>query len=193
MKKLPSGTGRSNAFKLFFILFSACILGSCGGNDLRKAEKVSIEREKIPQETGKKLEVIYTDSSYLKARVLAPKIEKFKEEDKTYIEMPKGVKANFFNKKGKRNSRLRANYGIRYLEQNKMVVKDSVLVVNRKGDTLKTEKLTWDENEGKIFSDQFVKVKTPEEIIYAKGFESNQTFTNYKFYNIEGTIQVDQE
>jgi len=36
-------------------------------------------------------------------------------------------------------------------------------------------------------------VKTPEEIIYAKGFESNPGFTNYKFYNIEGTIQVDNK
>ncbi len=168
------------------------LITSCGSNDLQEVEKVSIKRKKVPQETGESIEVIYTDSSLLKARVMAPLMEKFNEKEKTYLEMPEGVKAYFFNNDEERNSHLKANYGIRYLKKNKTVVKDNVVVVNKQGDTLRTEKLTWDEKDGKIYSEKFVKVKTPEEIILANGFESNPTFTNYEFYDIEGTIQIDE-
>lgn len=193
MKKLLFGLGlNKKPLSHFWLLVLIAAITSCGGNDLQEVEKVSLNREKVPQETGESIEVIYTDSSLLKARVMAPVMEKFNEKDKTYLEMPDGVEAYFFNNDEERNSHLRANYGIRYLKKNETVVEDDVVVVNKEGDTLRTEKLTWDEKKGKIYSDQFVKVKTAEEIILANGFESNPTFTNYEFYDIEGTIQIDE-
>ena len=167
------------------------LLWGCGGNDLDEVERVTLDKEKVPVETGNNIEVIYTDSGKLSARVLATTMEKFKESESTYLEMPDGVQAYFFNDQQERSSELKADYGIRYLNENKTIVKNDVLVVNRKGDTLETEKLTWDEKKNRISSDQFVKVTTSDEIIYAQGLESNLSFTEYEFYNIEGTIQIE--
>ena len=193
MKK-PRCASRTKPVKWQAVIFSVCLffgIFGCEENDLDKVNRITIDRKNIPAETGKKVQVVYTDSARLKARVFTPSMEKFTGKENNYLEMKKGVKAYFYNKREEKNSTLVADYGIRYINKSKTVVKDDVMVVNKKGDTLETEKLTWDEGKEKIYSNKFVKVKTPEEIIYAKGFESNLSFTEYEFYNIKGTIEVD--
>ena len=70
------------------------------------------------------------------------------------------------------------------------MAKNDVVVVNQKGEQLNTEKLLWDENTGKIYSDEFVKITTPDEIIMGKGFEANQDFSKYKIFKVTGNITV---
>ena len=62
--------------------------------------------------------------------------------------------------------------------------------VSKKNETLNAEELIWDEKNGKIYSDKFVKITTADEIIYGEGFEANEDFTNYKIKNIKGTINI---
>jgi len=66
------------------------------------------------------------------------------------------------------------------------------VVVNEKNEKLNTEKLEWDEQTGKLYSDQFVKITTPEEIIMGTGFEADQNFNSYRIFKVTGTITVKQ-
>ena len=65
-----------------------------------------------------------------------------------------------------------------------------VVLVNVKGDTLRTELLNWDESKQLIYTDQFVRITTPDEIITGTGFESNAEFTKYKISKISGTFDL---
>ena len=88
-------------------------------------------------------------------------------------------------------SRLTADYAIRFEKQGKMEAKGNVVLVNELGETLNTEHLFWNENTGKIYSYEFVKITTADEIIMGDGFESNQNFTQFKIHKIKGTINLE--
>ncbi len=110
-----------------------------------------------------------------------------------YREMPKGLKAIFYDEALNVKSKITADYGIRYEKEQKMEARKNVVVVNEKGEQLNTEHLVWDERREKLLSDEFVKITRKDEIIYGTGFEANQDFTKYKIFNIKGTISVNKE
>lgn len=171
------------------LLFILCvgIFPACE-NDIKKVRIVEARKE-LPLLSEKDVDVIYSDSSRVKVRVLAPYSEKF-ELPVPYIEFPKGVKTLFFNDSLKVSSTLTANYAINREKERKMEARGNVVITNDKGEMLNTEKLYWDENTQKIYTDQFVKITTPDKIIFGEGFEAKQDFSTYRIFKIKGTIFV---
>ena len=72
-----------------------------------------------------------------------------------------------------------------------MEAKGDVVFINEVGEKLNTEHLIWNQKEERIYSEEFVKITTADEIIWGEGFESNQSFTNFKIKHIKGTILVE--
>jgi hypothetical protein len=52
--------------------------------------------------------------------------------------------------------------------------------------------LVWNEKIQKFYTEKFVKITTPTQIIYGDGLESNQNFSEYKIINIKGIIGVNK-
>jgi LPS export ABC transporter protein LptC len=71
-----------------------------------------------------------------------------------------------------------------------MEARYAVEVINKNGEKLETEKLIWDEANKKIYTDAFVKITTPNQVISGKGLESNQDFTKYEIKKITGIINI---
>nr|WP_256471387.1 LPS export ABC transporter periplasmic protein LptC [Solitalea agri] len=110
-----------------------------------------------------------------------------------YDEMPKGLKIDFFGPKvSSIESTLTANYGVRRPSEQKIEVRNNVVVVNKRGERLDTERLVWDESSRKIFSDKFVKITTVDKIIQGYGLEANEDLTNYKIKQMSGIVYLDQ-
>jgi LPS export ABC transporter protein LptC len=174
----------------FYLLLAAIISTACKKNDPKEVEALTIKA--TPTEVATGVEAIYSDSAIVKARLTAPVMIR-SLTDSPVVEMPKGVEVLFYDKNLKVNSKLRANYGIRYVMRNITITRGNVVVVNVKGDTMNTEELIWHEATERVTSKKFVKVKTKEEIILAEGFESDVNFTKYTFYKIKGTISIKQE
>lgn len=115
------------------------------------------------------------------------------DTEKPYTELPSGVHVEFYDEAMKVNSTLDAKYALRKDQESIMEAKNDVVVVNAKGEKLNTEHLTWNERTAKIYSDKFVKITTPDKIIFGNGFEANQDFTSYKIFNIKGTITINKD
>ncbi len=145
-----------------------------------------------PQESAKYIKIIYSDSAKVKVELNAPVLNHYQTEN-PYIEMPNGMTAIFYDEGLAVKSRMRADYAIRYERDQRMEAKKNVVVINAKGDQLNTEHLIWDEQKEKLFSNEFVKITTKDEIIYGNGFEANQDFTKYKIFNIKGTISINNQ
>jgi LPS export ABC transporter protein LptC len=172
---------------LIVIFILASFLISCE-NDLNKVKLYS-KGEITPQESAKNIKIFYSDSARLQVEITAPVLNHYESEN-PYIEMPKGLKAIFYDDKLEVKSKLEADYGIRYEKEQRMEARKNVTVINQKGEKLNTEHLIWDERKEKLTSDEFVKITTDDEIIYGNGFEANQDFTKYKIFNIKGTISL---
>ena len=170
--------------------FTVILLTSCE-NDIEKVRLLGIH-EQSAVESGKNIKILYSDSAKVQVEVTAPVMNHYSVEN-PYLEMPKGLKAVFYDDKLNVKSRLSADYGIRYERDQKMEARKNVVVINEKGEQLNTEHLVWDEKREKLLSDEFVKITRKDEIIYGTGFEANQDFTKYKIFNIKGTISVNKE
>ena len=118
-------------------------LFSCEKANIKKVRILTNEKV-YPAEIGKDVEFLYSDSAKVRAKLLTPLMETY-YTSQPYVEMPKGIEVTFYDNTGKPNGYLRANYAIRYPNKRIMEVRDDVVVVNVKGDTMNTEHLTWDE------------------------------------------------
>lgn len=165
------------------------ILVACE-NDIEKV-KIITGKKAIPVERGKDVEILYSDSAKIKARLLAKELNRFTEKQ-PYIEMPKGIKMYFYDANQKVNSTLTSEYAkvLQFPDNNIMEAKRKVVVVNEKNETLNTEHLVWNQKEETIVSDAFVTITTKDEIIMGDGLESNQSFTKYKIKKMKGTINL---
>lgn len=146
-------------------------------------------RSHDPIQEVKDIEIIYSDSAMVQTKINAPVLNRY-ESDNPYIEFTKGLKAEFYDDHMVVKSHLTADYGIRYEKLQSMEAKKNVVVINEKGDQLNTEHLIWDEKTAKLYSDDFVKITTADEVLYGNGFVSNQDFTKWKIYKLKGTIPL---
>ena len=143
----------------------------------------------LPVEVADDIQIVYSDSAILKVVLEANHLERF-VGDNPYLEMTKGVHVRFYNNLGMVESELRSNYAVSHENTDIMEAKENVIVVNKKGETLNTEHLIWEEKTEKIHTEEFVKITTEDEVIFGHGFESNQDFTKYKIKKIKGTIDL---
>lgn len=168
----------------FTLIFSSC------QKDPEKVKKVSKMLANLGVEKATDVAISYTDSGILKAKIFSPLMERYPQKAEPYMEMKKGVKGYFYNKDGEVESSLTADYAISYENRKVIEVRNNVKVKNIRAEELETEKLIWDQRTEKIYTDNFIKIKTPDEILYGNGFESNQNFTRYRIRNLKGRVSV---
>lgn len=176
--------GLLNVF-LFLYLSLAFISCENSQEEVKRVTQVNTE----PLERIKGLETFYSDSGFVKVRVMAAELVK-KTHPAPVTELPKGVNIDFYDQNMEVDARLTSRYAIHHENERKWEAKNDVVVVNQKGEQLNTELLIWDERAEKLISNEQVKITTREEIIYGRGFEANQDFSRYKIFNVSGRITV---
>ena len=171
------------------LIFLLPALFSCKKIDVQKLEE-QVRIDHSPTEIAHDVEFIFSDSALIRALIKSPLLESYSYIENPYSEMKEGLEVFFYDKNLKPNASMKADYGKRFLNTRMTYLNGHVVVVNLKNDTLNTEELVWDERKEIVTSDKFVRVKTEDEIIYSEGFETDPSFSYYKFYKIKGTISV---
>jgi LPS export ABC transporter protein LptC len=187
MKFFKTFLGIQILLPAFFFCITAC------ENNIAVVNSITSATEKeLPIESGKNVEIIYSDSAIVRAKLIAPELNRYAGK-KPYSEMPKGMNVIFYDKNRNVQSKLTANYGIGFDAGNgmeRMEANGNVIVINDKGEQLNTEHLTWNAVTKKIYTDKFVKITTKDEIIWGDGLEANQDFSQYQIKNVKGQIDV---
>lgn len=165
---------------------------SCS-NDLEKVQEIFTQNQaSFPVETIKECEIIYSDSAKVRVLLNASLMNRYSDE-KPFVEFRDGLRVQFFDDRGKKESELNADYAIIDEENDLMLAEKNVIVRNVDGDILETEKLSWDKQKEEIFTEDFVKIITKNEVIFGKGLVSNQNFSRYTIEKIKGTITINQD
>lgn len=173
--------------------FSSC------ENDIEIVNSITSATEKqLPLESSKNVEMLYSDSAVVRAKLITPQMDSYRELDKkNYSEMPKGMIVIFFDQFKKEQNRLTADYGIGYdtkgTGMDKMEAKRHVVVINEKGEKLETEHLTWDAATKKIYTEEFVKITTKDKVLMGDGLKANQDFSEYEIIHPKGEILMDDK
>lgn len=169
---------------LLFILFSAC------RNDMAQVQEV-VGQDRLAVESARDVSMLYSDSAIVRVRVQGPLMLRHLQESEPYQEFPEGVMVDFFGPSKRVQSKLTAKYAIRYEGKNEITVRDSVVWQSMENEKLETEELVWDDEKHIVYSDRFVKITKPDEVLYGHGFEANEDFSNLRIKALEGKIKVD--
>ncbi len=146
----------------------------------------SVEVETMPDQISWDFEAIFVDSSFTKAILNAKRARIYNMRRETLLDS--GLRVEFMSKtSGKRVSLLTADSARIDDETKNMLAKGNVFVVSDSSHTtLETSLLEWDQKTQKLYSTEYVKIVSPNEVITGIGFESDPNLNNYKIKKVSG-------
>ena len=166
------------------------LLAAC--NDPEEEKRQVFTENDVAIEVGRDVEILYSDSAIVRVRVTGAVLHNYTDRENPRQEFPAGVKIEFLEPNLSVRSTLTAKTAVRYQEKGRIIARDSVILVSVQQEKLETEELIWDEKTAKIFTEKFVKVTRPGEIIYGYGLEAEQDFSYWKITVPKGRIKAEQ-
>ena len=192
MKQQQSGSNINQNIRILGIaalLTGAAILFNGCESNIEEI-KAFISAENLPILEAKNFETLFTDSGQVRYSLKTPKLLRFEDEGRNYIEFPEGMQLVKFDANQNIISSITADYAKQFIAEDKWEAKNNVVATNAQGDTLKTEHLIWEEKKEIIYTEEYVKIIRADQIITGIGFTSDQKLQNWKIKNPKGTIYV---
>jgi LPS export ABC transporter protein LptC len=179
-----------NIFKTACLLLACCFFCSCENEDAAIEEWT---KNVVMVEEARNIETYFSQNGTLKAILRAPLMIRA-QADTMYTEFPNTLHVNFYDTLAIRESWLDAKYGNYYENLNKVLLRDSVTVINTKGDTLMTSELWWDQNAKKFYTDKPVVYNSATRNIKgSEGLEASQDLTDVTFKQSTGRVLVEDK
>jgi LPS export ABC transporter protein LptC len=176
-------------FLMAALLMGCFFVYSCE-NDTRVISDLT--KKVVLKEEATNIESLLSQNGVVKARLTAPlMIRVF--GDTLYAEFPNSLHCEFYNDSTVVESWLDSRYGKYYEGIGKVYLKDSVVVITTKGDTLRSPDLWWDQNTKKFYTDQYaVYTGIGKNIHGGKGLVATQDLSSVIFNQPTGTVQVSE-
>jgi LPS export ABC transporter protein LptC len=159
-------------------MFRAAFLTGCFfiiscENDINKVRELN--KKAVGIEEGKEIESYLSQDGKVKAKLNAPIMLRYLY-DTPKVVFPKNLLVDFFNDSTKLESKLFAKYGEYIENDNKVFLKDSVVVFNVSGDTLLCQELYWDQVKSIFYTEKNVVIRKPDQKVYGNGLIADQAF-----------------
>lgn len=168
-------------------LISGCLFFLGCENDQKTIDEWT--RPKALIEEAKNIESFLSQAGKVRAKLWSPYMLRY-SSDTIYVEFPRSLQVNFFDSLGQVESHLNARYGKYFESLNKVYLRDSVLVYNMVGDTLRCPELWWDQNTQLFYTDKNVWIKKSGTVLLGKGMDARQDLTDIHIKEVTGTVIV---
>ncbi|HUQ65077.1 MAG TPA: LPS export ABC transporter periplasmic protein LptC [Flavitalea sp.] len=167
------------------LLISCFFVSSCE-NDIKAVNDLLTKQTGV--EEANDVTSYMSQQGKVKAKLRSPYMLRY-QADSPYVEFPRTMHVDFYNDSTKIESTVDALYA-RYREyENKVLLRDSVVVINiEKGDTLRTNELWWDQSTEEFFTDKPVRIYQKDKTIFGHGLKAKQDFSSYDIFNITGIV-----
>ena len=185
----------TNLFSRINIFYAAALFtGCCFVCSCENDEKVinDLTKEVTTKEEARGVESYMSQDGHVKARLRAPLMYRV-SKDTMYVEFPNTLHCDFYNDSIQIETWLDCKYGKYFENQNKVYLRDSVVVITAKGDTLKSPDLWWDQNTKMFYTDKYAVYHAAGKNIYGhKGLTATQDLTSVIFQETTGTVKVSE-
>lgn len=172
---------------LLCLLSSVFFFSSCE-NDLEDVNRDNSPKPNV--EEAYNIQSFLSQNGNLRAKLVSPFMLRY-AMDTSYLEFPKTLHVNFFDSLDNVESQVDALYGKYFETRSQVYLRDSVVVFNVKGDTLRTPDLWWDQNSKKFYTDKFIRLRTKDKRLYGgKGFQADQDLNNWTIFQPTGILIV---
>ena len=180
---------KTTHIKLMAALITGCFF-LCGcENNLEDIKKFNTKA--IGVDEAKAVTIKYSVNAKQKAILTGPLLYRVQDTIQ-YIEFPKTVHVDFFGETDSIESKLDAKYAKYKDSESKVFLKDSVRVINVKGDTLYCDELYWDRSRTGVefYTDKRVRIRTKTQIIDGIGMQARQDFKEWRIQYPIGFLKV---
>jgi len=175
-------------------MVAAILILSCSSKVASDIPPDLISNKKTPSLEATDVQTSLTDSGVVKYFLTTPKLLQFDQEKDPYMEFPEGFHLQEFDENKNIISELSANYGKNFVHEKKWLATGNVVMVNNKGDTLRTEELNYLTKDDRIFTDKFVNIKKGDlDFNGTGGFESDTQMKKWTFKKTKGHIYVEDK
>ncbi len=125
------------------------------------------------------------DSGYDKVVVRSPLVEMYELIDTPFSVFPKGLELNFYKKGVDTPGYLRASYALVIEKKKWYEARGNVIIVNQDGDSLKTQKLFWNQKTRKIYTPDTTTIIRQDGTFLKSynGMDASDDFKTFTFYN----------
>ncbi|MEQ8478309.1 LPS export ABC transporter periplasmic protein LptC [Fulvivirga sp.] len=172
------------ALKIISLLL---IISACGNTD---KEIDDLKPYEGPMNMIEGMDLYRSESATLKVRLVTPKLVEYVNGNR---EFPDGLYMEFFDESGKMTTTLKANEAIYFKEEDHWRGRGNVVIKNIENQQeLTTEELFWKPSEERMFTEKFVTIKLPDQVLYGKGLEAKQDFSEYTILQPEGEFYIDE-
>lgn len=168
--------------KLIAAFFIGCFfLLSCNlEEEQKKMNKAAVDRDEAIN-----IRINYTIGGKRKAVLTSPLMYRIINEN--MVEFPNTIHVDFYNEEtGELDSKMDARYAKYQDGKNTVLLKDSVRVINTKGDTLYCRTLYWDRSktDHEFYTDDTVRIRRKMEVINGVGMDAKQDFKEWNIFNL---------
>ncbi len=168
-------------------LLTGCFFVSACHNNYQEVQDLA--KKRIPVDKVINVESYLSQDGSVKAKLMAP-LMTITQADTPKTEFPNTLHVDFYDSTTKVQSKLSAKYGLYYTNKRLVWLRDSVVVFNVDGDTLRCNELWWDQDKQLIYTTVPVHIRKPDESIDGTGLTADQNFTHWTITNAKGPINV---
>lgn len=183
-----------NIFSKYFyaaaFVTGCCFVYSCE-NDQKTIDEWT--KNKVMQEEATNIESYFSQEGKMKAKLTAPLMLRVMA-DTQYVEFPRSLHVDFYNDSTDIETRLDCRYGKYFENYDKVYLRDSVVVITVKGDTLKSPDLWWDQTKGIFYTDKYAEYHSKDQIIHGgKGLEATDDLKTVTFKEPTGIVEIAED
>ena len=171
-----------------FIFITMVFFISCS-SDFKKV--VALEYEgKFPDESATDIEIVMSEEGRVNFILFTPVFNKYIDTDTPFTDCPKGLTITSFDGFGEKQSVLTADYAISTERTELMEARYNVVITDlKKNETIETEKIVWDKQNQRIYSDVEIRqTKADGSVNIGDGFDADEKFTKYSVKNPRGEV-----
>ena len=168
--------------KLAVAFISSCFFMLACENNVSEVQALNARIGGI--DVGKEVSIFISTDGKMTAKLMAPLMNKYLVDSGRMVEFPNTIKVDFYKDSLHIQSKLSADYANYKEQEDKVFLKNNVVVYNVLGDTLWCKEMIWDQLTNKFTTDKEVIVKQHNPIakIYGKGFEANQDLSDIHIF-----------
>ncbi|MGN0032762.1 MAG: LPS export ABC transporter periplasmic protein LptC [Candidatus Limimorpha sp.] len=176
--------------KINIIAHVVMVLFSCG-NSIDNVKRF-VDYDTISGMMAYDVVIERSDSGILVAKLTAPVMRSVETEDSSFLEFPKGFFATVYEGDTSAYAKIKGNYGMMYNQDELVMARDNVVVENiTTKETLETETLFWNQKTKKIYTRNFVKIYSPDKVVYGDSLEADETFSKRVIHGIKATLEIE--
>ena len=136
---------------------------------------------------------LISDSGITRYRLIAEEWLIFSKAAEPYWYFPEGFYVEQFDSLFNPEGSVKADTAYYFINKEEWLLIRNVRLTNLQDEKFDSEKITWNQKEQRIHSDEYIRIEQKEKIITGYGFESNQEMTHYRIFNPQGTFPIPED